>query len=55
MLIHAKRVVKFAFDCFTIGHAVINALDRPRRQNSDVLKELRRDGAVFFVVRPKRL
>lgn len=39
------------FDAFAILLAIVNALDRPYRQSTDVLSSLRRDGAAWFIVR----
>ncbi|KIP04458.1 hypothetical protein PHLGIDRAFT_129483 [Phlebiopsis gigantea 11061_1 CR5-6] len=37
------------FDAFAILLAIVNALDRPYRQSTDVLSSLRRDGAAWFI------
>ena len=42
--------LQLLFDVLTIGHAIVNNLHRPHRNNSDLLRALRRDGAIFFVV-----
>lgn len=39
-----------AFDTLTIVLSIINALDRPRRSNADIMVYLRDDGAPFFLV-----
>ncbi|KAI0341088.1 hypothetical protein BDW22DRAFT_1430253 [Trametopsis cervina] len=39
-----------AFDTLTIVLSIINALDRPRRSNADIMVYLRDDGAPFFLL-----
>ena len=40
-----------AFDLFVIIMATCNMLDRPRGPQHNVVSEMRRDGAVWFLVR----
>lgn len=50
---HLARVVsssQVAFDIFVLIMVFVNAVDRPYRQNSELVRNLRRDGMKFFSV-----
>jgi hypothetical protein len=38
------------YDTIAIALAIINALDRPRRNNADIILYFKGDGALFFMV-----
>jgi len=40
-----------SFDVFVFGLVVMNALNRPYRETSEVMSNLRKDGIIFFLVR----
>lgn len=40
-----------SFDVFVFGLVLANALNRPYRETSEVVSNLRKDGIVFFLVR----
>ena len=39
------------FDVFVFGLVLANALNRPYRETSEVVSNLRKDGILFFLVR----
>ena len=39
-----------SFDVFVFGLVLMNALNRPYRETSEVVSNLRKDGILFFLV-----
>ena len=47
--------VQSVFDVFMIVLGISNALHQPYTQNVEVIMRFRRDGAIFFIVRPSHI